>query len=270
MAGDDLLDQRRTRTRHAEHEDRHRRLIAAAGFRRDQLAREHRFNAVEQGERRCLVIRDCRALAGIAFDQVLERARIVLEIRVGFPEGEIEVDAVGLRQPFGLGRDRLHGGKMRVAKRKLHRIGEVDVDAGDVRIEADRLEKRLLRLVELAEFLEHVADVVVDVGEIGLQRQRPPIIGERGFEIAAFEGDAAHLVDGVVVVGVERERALGRGGGLFDLVLVEQDAAVVEMEFADPRFDDQRTAQQLRRFVETFEILEREGEIVERVGIVRI
>ena len=73
-----------------------------------------------------------------------------------------------------------------------------------------------------------------------------------------------------MVVGVERERALGRGGGLLDLVLVEQDAAVVEMEFADPRFDDQRAAQQLRRFVETFEILEREREIVERVGIVRI
>ena len=35
-----------------------------------------------------------------------------------------------------------------------------------------------------------------------------------------------------------------------------------------PRFDDQRAAQQLRRFVEPFEILERKREIVERVGIV--
>ena len=50
-------------------------VIAAAGFRRDQLAREHRLDAVEQSERGFFVIGDRRALAGVAREQVLERAR---------------------------------------------------------------------------------------------------------------------------------------------------------------------------------------------------
>ena len=58
----------------------------------------------------------------------------------------------------------------------------------------------VLRLLQLAELLEHVAHVVVGVGEVGLERQRAPIMGKRGVEIAALEGDAAHQVDGVVVV----------------------------------------------------------------------
>ncbi len=95
-------------------------------------------------------------------------------------------------------------------------------------------------------------------------------MGERRIEIAALEGDAAHQVDGVVIVGVERERALGRGRRLVDLVLIEQNAGVVHVELVDPRLDDQRAAQQFGRLVEPFEVLEREREIVERVGIVRI
>ena len=48
MAGDDLLDQGGSRARHAEHEDRHARRIAAAGFLRDHFAREDGFDLVEQ------------------------------------------------------------------------------------------------------------------------------------------------------------------------------------------------------------------------------
>ena len=80
----------------------------------------------------------------------------------------------------------------------------------------------MLRLLQLAEFLEHVAHVVVGVGEVRLERERAAVMRERSVKLAALEGDAAHQVDGVVVVRVERERALGRGRGLLDLVLIEQ------------------------------------------------
>ena len=93
-------------------------------------------------------------------------------------------------------------------------------------------------------------------------------MGKRGLEIAALEGDAAHQIDGVVIVRVERERALGRGRGLVDLVLVEQDGGVMHMELVAARLDGERAAQQIGGLVEPFEVLERERQIVERVGIV--
>ncbi len=79
-------------------------------------------------------------------------------------------------------------------------FGEVDIDAGDVRIERKRLQIGVLRLLQSAEFFERVAHIVVGVGEVGLERQRAPIMRERGVKFAALEGDASHQVDGVVVV----------------------------------------------------------------------
>ena len=159
---------------------------------------------------------------------------------------------------------------MRIAGREFLRIGEIDVDAGDVRIEAKRLQKGVVRLLQMAELFEHVAHIVVGVGEIGLEHKRAAVVGKRRFEIAALEGDAAHQVDSVVVVGVERAGALDRGRRLVDLVLIEQDGGVMHMELVALRLDGQRAAQQVRRLVEPFAVLEREREIVERVGIVGI
>jgi hypothetical protein len=50
MAGDDLLDQGRAGTRHADDKHWCRRRIAAAGLRRDQVAGKCRRDAVEQRE----------------------------------------------------------------------------------------------------------------------------------------------------------------------------------------------------------------------------
>ena len=86
MAGDDLLDQCRSRTRHADHEDRHLRRVAAAGFFRDQFAAERRFDAVEQGECGRLVVSDARALGGIAGEEMLERAIVILKVGIGLAE----------------------------------------------------------------------------------------------------------------------------------------------------------------------------------------
>ena len=44
VTGKDLLHQRRSRARHADHEDGHRRGVATTRFRRDQFAREDRLD----------------------------------------------------------------------------------------------------------------------------------------------------------------------------------------------------------------------------------
>ena len=174
----------------------------------DQFAREGGLDAIEQAKDRCFVIGDGRALGRIAGEQMRERAPVILKIPVGLAQREIELQAVGLRQAFGLRRQRLHRRQMRIAGREFLGVREIDIDAGDVRIEPDRLQIGVLRLLQLAELFEHVAHIVVGVGEIGLERERAPVMRERGGKVAALEGDAARQIDGVMIVGVERERAL--------------------------------------------------------------
>ena len=125
-----------------------------------------------------------------------------------------------------------------------------------------------MRLLQTAELLERVAHVVVGVGEVGLEGKRAAVMGDRRVRIAALEGDAAHQVDGVVVVRVQRQRPLDRRGRLLDLVLVEQNAGVVDVELVDPRLDHERAAQQVGGLVEPVEVLDRQREVVERLGIV--
>ena len=81
-------------------------------------------------------------------------------------------------------------------------FGEVDVNAGDIRLKPQRFQIGRLRLIQLAQFLEHVAHVVVGVGEVRLERERLPIMRKRTVEVAALEGDAAHQINPVVIVGV--------------------------------------------------------------------
>ena len=81
--------------------------------------RERGLDLVKQSHRGFLVIRDRRALGGVAGEQVLERAAVVLDVGVCLAEREIELHAVGLRQAFGLRRERFHGGKMRIAGREF-------------------------------------------------------------------------------------------------------------------------------------------------------
>ena len=184
---------------------------AAAGFFGDQLTRKRRRDAVEQRERRLLVVGDGGALGGIARGQMRERARKILGVGVSLAEREIELHAVGLGQTIAFCRQRFHGGEVRIAGGEFFGIGEIDIDAADVRIEAERLVIRIERFFEPAELFEHVAHVVVGVGEIGLERERAPVMRQRLIKLAALEGDAAHQIDGVVIVRAERQRALGGG-----------------------------------------------------------
>ncbi len=231
----------------------------------DQFARERRLDAVEQANDRRLVIGNGRALGRIAGEKMRERALVILQIAVGLAEREIELHAVGLRQAFGFCRQRLHRGKMRIAGREFLGVREIDVDAGDIRIEPDRLQIGVVGFLQLAELFEHVAHIVVGVGKVGLERKRAPVGSERGGEIAALEGDAAHQIDGVMIVGVKRERALVCLGGFVDLVLVEQHGGIVHEQLFVARLDDERAAHEVGGFVEPVEIFERQRQIVERV-----
>ena len=100
-------------------------------------------------------------------------------------------------------------------------------------IELQRIDVRLPRLVQLAEFFQHVAHIVVGVGKVGLERERSTIMLERRFQIAALEVDAAHHVDDIVVVGIEPERTFGGSRSLIDLVLIDENAGIVQMELVD-------------------------------------
>ena len=212
----------------------------------------------------CFVVGDRRALGGVAGEQVRERTAVILEVRKALPSAKSSCMRSVFDKPSVFAASASMAARCGSPAREFFRIGQIDVDAGDIRIEPERFEIGLLRLVQLAEFFQHVAHVVVGVGEVGLERERAPVMLERRVQIAALEVDAAHHVGDIVIVRVERQRTFGGRRGLLDLVLIEKNAGVVHVELVDARLDDQRAAHQVGGLVEPFQILQREREIVER------
>jgi hypothetical protein len=97
VAGDDLFDQRASRTGHAQDKDRQRRRVAAAELGGDQFWREHRLNAVEQSQDGGLVLAKAAALGRVASEQVSERAGMVVKVRIGLAEREVIVRQRGMK-----------------------------------------------------------------------------------------------------------------------------------------------------------------------------
>jgi hypothetical protein len=119
---------------------------------------------------------------------------------------------------------------MRIALGEFFGIGKVDINAGNIRIEADGLQIGLLRLLQLAELFEHVAHIVVGIGKVGLERKRAAVKRARRAKVAAFERNPACQIHRIVIVGIERQHALIGGRGFVDFLLVEQHGGVVHGE----------------------------------------
>ena len=66
MARENLLDEGRAGTRHADHEDRLGRAMTATAHALHELGRERRFQSGEEARSRQLVINDVRALQRVA------------------------------------------------------------------------------------------------------------------------------------------------------------------------------------------------------------
>src|SRR3984957_2205780 len=160
MTGEDLFDERRAGSWHAENENRNRRWIATAGFFLDQIACECLFDPIEQIERGILVVSNCRALGCVAGDKVLERSGKIFQIRISLAEGKIELHAVALRHLVRLRRERFHGREMRIAGCKGDTVDEINIGSGRRGIEPDRLQISLLCIVQPAEILERIPYMV--------------------------------------------------------------------------------------------------------------
>ncbi len=151
MAGQDLLDQGRPRTRHAEDEDRHRGGAAETAPGVDELAGEDGDDEVEDGEPLGLVIRDLPADQRIPRLPLGERPAVVFEIVVGLAEREMQIGLRVLRQPGHVGRQRLHCRQMRVISDVALDIGESTVFDRASRCERQRGLERALRLRQRAQ-----------------------------------------------------------------------------------------------------------------------
>ena len=96
VAGEDLLEQRRARPRHADDEDRVRRRTAAARARIEELAGEDGFQLLDALRVQVGVVAVARAVQRIAFCIVLEGLRVVARVLVRLAKGEVQVHAVRL------------------------------------------------------------------------------------------------------------------------------------------------------------------------------
>ena len=122
MARQNLLDQRRARARHAENEDRHRDgspppaslARISSGVNTASIRSNSAMSAARRSE-------SARA-SGIAAQQMLEAAPVILDVGVGLAEREIELHPVGIGQRHVAVAQRLHRRQVRIVRRELLRI----------------------------------------------------------------------------------------------------------------------------------------------------
>ena len=114
MARENLLDEGRAGTRHADHEDRLGRAMTATALALHELGRERRFQSGEEARSRQLVINDVRALQRVAGREMAERFLMAVEVRASLIERETQVDLLRHRQCGDVARQHLHRLKLRI------------------------------------------------------------------------------------------------------------------------------------------------------------
>ena len=90
MARQDLLDERRSRTRHSDNEDRRAAGVAEPLIAAHQLGSEYPKDAVEPTDGRCLVIASLRSFHGIAFPVMIEPTLVLANVAQGLTQRKME------------------------------------------------------------------------------------------------------------------------------------------------------------------------------------
>ena len=127
VRSENLLDERRARARHAEHEDRQVRPRALIGLRLEKRGREDLRDARHPALVRVRIVGIGRALEPVALVVVAERRRGVADVEERLAESEMERRAIGERDPLAL-EQRLHSGDQRIAPLEALEVGLAEQD----------------------------------------------------------------------------------------------------------------------------------------------
>ncbi len=231
MGGQDLLDQRRARTRQPEDEDGRRIIRAPAGARGEEFGGEHRLQSHSAG------VRDARAIAaGDAPQSVTARVEfprrgVVAPVLQRLAQGETQIDAVhvlGARPGFRGS----HAGDVIVSEPKGLEVGEAEPGHAIVRPrrEGSAIVGDGFRLP--AGDLQGVRPPQAQVGDfrprLGLAGQQPLIEIDHRFVVTQADAGGAILLEVFAVVRVVPEQTLGFLPRLQVLLPLQQHHGVVE------------------------------------------
>ena len=206
MAGENLLDQRGARTRHADDENRHGRRLPAAGVGLEHFRGEDALDVAKKPERRFFIVIDQRALGGIASAQLCKGAAAIADVAIGLSQREIELQP-GRRLQVRSGSQRLDPGKLWIAARKPMRCCEIGPEAGIVGVDPACFCVGLFGLFQLSEFFQNRAESIVSGGEILFQRNGLPAKAESIVQLALHESDRAETVQRFGELGNEPQGA---------------------------------------------------------------
>src|SRR5215471_7339424 len=148
MSGDDLLNERCARARHAD--DKHRRAgaIPITAFRPQKIGVEDITYTLHVAERFSLAISDLRPLERVAGEQMLKRSVVLFEIGIGLAQRKLQVDPLGHR--YQISRQLLHDRELRVVGLETLGMRKVSVVDGSRGINLNRLLIRIARRIEIA------------------------------------------------------------------------------------------------------------------------
>src|SRR5215472_13861394 len=226
MRREDLLNQRRTRARQADDEDRIRRRRAAAGVTGEELRRAHCLL-----QPRILLVRLGAVTAGIAAQRVAtlveaEGLRVLAGVLEGLAEREAQVVAVDDGGEGG-GLGGAHGGDLRLLEAVGLEIGETPVGIAEAGAGRGRGPILPDGFAGASESLERVRDRQMQLRRLRGALEQAAVFADRTLVLA--EPDGGECMDGaeVAIGGIGGEEPGGLLPGLFVEVALVEDPYVV-------------------------------------------
>ena len=200
-----------------------------------QLGRKRPAHAREVGERGGFVIGGRPALERIAFDQMPERLRGVVEVGPGLGEREAQRDLILHAQRMNIARQFLHRAHRRVARSHRLRAGQVEEETRAARRDPRGRFKRGARFAEAAE----------------LDQDEPfAVVRLRAFRL-------------------QRDRSLIARKGVLGTVEILERVSAIDMGLDEARLDAERLVEARQRLDRATQVPKRVGPVVERAGVTR-
>ena len=219
MAGQDLLDQRASRSWHADHEDRRRRGITHPPKTLERGGVERIGNRLELAARDGFIVVGLAALQGVSQTKMLERLAVIADVFQGFAQRKVDVDHFAGGQTIRVGGEPFEIRQIGIAGAKRFQVRTIVMGFGVVGLQRDGQAELLGRLVELALLDERVRQILVWFGQIGTQGQGLLIMGRGPLELPLLLENAAEIVVGFGEIGPQRESALELGCRAIELAL---------------------------------------------------
>ena len=154
VAGQNLLNQARSRARHTHHEDRQVGGMSFAGMRSESCRRVGRFDLAEQGEDLRFRIGHKPAIEPVAYFKLREGRRSLPQLVIGLEQCEMEFGLLPFVEAIFLAQQGFERRKARIVRPEGCRLRQRAVIGRLVRRKLHRSRKRLLGFAEMSELLE--------------------------------------------------------------------------------------------------------------------